>query len=59
MSIVIEQEEPSFVHSSEHPFCSDPDCPCHNQESYEEYLEPSLNDGTMTGREALRMYWDQ
>lgn len=56
--VTIEQEVPSFVHSDDHPFCNDPDCPCHCPEGYEEHLEPFLNDGTMTGREALQIYWD-
>lgn len=57
--IIIEQEEPSFVHSDEHPFCSDPDCPCHNEEAVAEHIVPYLEDGTMSGAEALRKYWDQ
>lgn len=55
----ITYEESTFVHGEDHPFCNDPDCPCHNQDAYEEHLEPYLDNGTMTGREALRMYWDQ
>jgi hypothetical protein len=58
-TIVIEQAEPSFVHSDEHPFCDDPDCPCHNQAAVDEYITPGLDNGTLTGAEALRMYWDQ
>jgi len=56
---VIPQEEPSFVHSDEHPFCSDPDCPCHNEDDYREYIGQYLDNGMMTGAEGLRRYWDQ
>jgi len=56
---VIPQEEPSFVHSDAHPFCGDPDCPCHNEDNYRENIGRFLDEGTMTGAEGLRRYWDQ
>lgn len=52
-----EEEAGDLIHTDAHPFCDDLDCDCHNQGAYEEYLEPGLNDGTMTGAEALRKYF--
>jgi hypothetical protein len=47
------------IHTPEHPFCSDLGCPCHCDESVAEYIDPRLDEGTLSGAQALRLYFGQ
>ena len=47
----------SRLHTDEHPFCGDCDCDCHNSEAVAEYIDPYLDEGTMSNGEAIRRYF--
>lgn len=58
--IVWIEEGDELVHTDEHPFCGDPDCPCHeDNDLVGEYITQPLNSGTLTDAEAVRVYWGQ
>jgi hypothetical protein len=46
-----------LVHTDENPFCNSPDRPCHNDDNVEAYIDPYLDEGTMSNAEAFRMYF--
>ena len=58
--IVWIEDGDELIHTDEHPFCNDPDCPCHEDSHLvSEYITQSLDSGTLTDAEAVRVYWGQ
>lgn len=48
-----------IIHTELHPFCSQPDCPCHNDAEAVAELLRRVTEGEITGGQALNIYWDQ
>jgi hypothetical protein len=47
-----------LVHTDEHPLCSDPTCPCHDDSNVvREYVTKPLDNGLLTNCEAMRLFW--
>ncbi len=43
--------EDAIMHTTEHPYCNDPDCPCHEElAAFEERAEQALCEAGMTER---------
>ena len=59
------EERDEIIHTDEHPFCGDGDCPCHGEQTWEqidyqtEYLEQPFNDGLLTVPEYHRLFWNE
>lgn len=53
--IAIPMEDP-LVHTDEHPFCSDPQCPDKEDETLISELAQKVRDGLLTPEEADRTY---
>lgn len=48
--------EDAPLHTSDHPFCADPACPCHeDDELFAEFVEQPICDGLLTTFEASRL----
>lgn len=46
------------LHTDKHPFCTDESCLCHaNQEFFLEYIETPYQEGLLSSREALRLFY--
>lgn len=63
--IIVPVEDP-IIHTDEHPWCSDPTCPCHNvvgpnsnEEAYLQHIAYPLRDGLLTADEANRIYFGE
>lgn len=54
-----EEEPGELIHTADRPFCGDSDCWCHNDENVAAYIDPYLDDGTMSNAEAFRVYFGQ
>ncbi len=49
--------EDELVHTDEHSYCDDPDCPCKDDlELYRQEVADSLCDGLLTVAEAIRTF---
>ena len=58
--IVWIEDGDELTHTNEHPFCNDPECPCHeDSDLVNEYIHQTLDSGTLTNAEAMRLYWGQ
>ena len=56
VSLVIPMED-AIEHTPSHPFCDDPDCPCHTDgQLIEEYLDSPHRNGLLTTEEGLRLF---
>lgn len=58
------EDEPT--HTDEHPWCSDPKCPCHEvvtdehmNEVYHRFIAGPLLAGLITAKEANRIFFDE
>jgi len=46
-----------IIHTEEHPFCSDPTCPCHQDYLlWQELIGSPVRDGLMTYEEGKRLF---
>ncbi len=52
-SIVNPMEDP-LIQSAEHPFCSDPTCPCHEDQELLSDVAHAVEQGLLTPTEATR-----
>jgi hypothetical protein len=58
--IVWIEDGDELIHTDEHPFCDDPDCPCHEDSSLmDEYIYGPMGAGAMSNADAIRLYWAQ
>ncbi len=56
--IVLMEDE--LIHTDEHLFCGSPDCPCHDDSDLvREHLIDPLNEGLLTDRESIALYWNR
>lgn len=47
-----------ITHDATRPFCSDPNCECHeDSDLVREHITKPLDNGLITNSEALRVYW--
>ena len=54
--VVLLEDAP--LHTNEHPFCLDPECPCKEDETLNRmFLTKPLDNGLLTNSEALRIYF--
>jgi hypothetical protein len=48
-----------IIHTDEHPFCSDPTCPCKSDQEAIQVVAQQVTDGLLTPCEADRLYRGQ
>jgi hypothetical protein len=53
--IVVPVEEGDILHTAEHPFCPDPDCPCHEDQTLIAGVNDAYMQGLVTLDEATRI----
>jgi hypothetical protein len=59
LALVVLMEDP-ILHDASHPFCGDPQCPCHrDKELYDEYLLRPFASGEISDQDALRLFWGE
>jgi len=51
--------EDPIIHTELHPFCNQPDCPCHSDSEATAELLRRVTAGEITGGQALAIFWDQ
>jgi hypothetical protein len=47
--------EDDIVHTTTHPYCSDPTCDCHEDEALIAQVNQAVADGFLTAEEATRL----
>ena len=52
---VVPDDQP--LHSAENPFCYDPTCPCHEDESLVADVNAAYQEGIITADDATRIVW--
>lgn len=50
------EDSDDLVHTDDHLFCSDPDCPCHEESAFTEQVQSWISDGLITAKDADRIY---
>lgn len=45
-----------IIHDEAHPFCDDPDCPCHGDPETFKLVDRPYKDGLLTSQEAERLF---
>jgi hypothetical protein len=56
---IVLMEDP-IIHDTNHPFCADPECECHEDcELVQHYITLPLDAGLLTNAEAFRRYWGE
>jgi hypothetical protein len=48
-----------IIHTNDKPFCSSPNCPCHDDAEETAKLLARVVAGEITGGQALNIYWGQ
>ncbi len=57
--IVVPMEEDALLHTQEHPFCSDPSCPCKEDSELLSDVAQAVEQGLLTPDEATRVVLGQ
>lgn len=50
------EEDDRLIHTSEHLFCNDMDCPCHEESEFIEQVQTWVTEGLITAEDAGRLY---
>jgi hypothetical protein len=58
--VVLYEDCDELIHTSEHPFCSDESCPCHEDDAaFDEQVAQPIMDGLLTVSEGYNLFWGE